>query len=132
MTDHITSVRQALSRVIADVPGLRVLDHTPDTWNDFPLAVVAFAHVRVGPTLAGSKLAGEIRITLITGGPNLPESLADLDPLIELVHTAISTDPTLAGAVHYIVPDRIENIGVRRVGTHPHAAADIHLRFMAG
>ena len=132
MTTELTPIRNAVRSALETVPGLRVLEYTPDTWNDFPLAVVAFAHVRVGPTLAGSKLAGEIKVTLITGGPNLPESLTDLDPLIESVHTAFSTDPKLAGAVHYIVPDRIENIGVRTIGTHRHAVADLHLRFMSG
>ena len=132
MTTDLTPIRNAGRSVLETVPGLRVLDHTPDTWNDFPLAIVSFAQARVGPTLAGSKLAGEIKVTLITGGTNLPESLTDLDPLIESVHTAISADPKLAGAVHYIVPDRIENIGVRTIGTRPHAAADLHLRFMAG
>ena len=132
MTDHITKVRRELKRVIQDIPGLRVLDYTPDTWNDFPLAVVSFANVRVGPTLAGSKLAGEVKVTLMTGGPNLPETLADLDPLIESFDAAVSADPSLGGAVHYIVLDRMENIGVRNVGPHRRAAADLHLRFMAG
>ena len=132
MTTELTPIRNAVRSVLETIPGLRVLDYTPDTWNDFPLSIITFAHVRISPTLAGSKLAGEIKVTLMTGGPNLPESLTDLDPLIESVHTAISADPKLAGAVHYIVPDRLENIGVRRVGSRSHAAADLHLRFMAG
>ena len=132
MTDHITKVRRELKRVIQDISGLRVLDYTPDTWNDFPLAVVAFANVRVGPTLAGSRLAGEVKVTLMTGGPNLSETLSDLDPLIESVDAAVSADPSLGGAVHYIVLDRTENIGVRSMGPHRRAAADLHLRFMAG
>ena len=132
MTDHITKVRRELKRVIQDIPGLRVLDYTPDTWNDFPLAVVSFANVRVGPTLAGSRLSGEIKVTLMTGGPNLPETLSDLDPLIKSVDAAVSADPSLGGAVHYIVLDRLENIGVRNMGPHRRAAADLHLRFMSG
>ena len=132
MTDHITKVRRELKRVIQDILGLRVLDYTPDTWNDFPLAVVSFANVQVGPTLAGSKLSGEIKVTLMTGGPNLPETLADLDPLIESVDAAVSADPSLGGAVHYIVLDRMENIGVRNMAPHRRAAADLHLRFTAG
>ena len=132
MTDHITKVRRELKRVIQDIPGLRVLDYMPDTWNDFPLAVIAFANVQVGPTLAGSRLSGEIKVTLMTGGPNLPETLSDLDPLIESVDAAVSADPSLGGAVHYIVLDRMENIGVRNVGPHRRTAADLHLRFMAG
>ena len=132
MTDHITKVRRELKRVMQDIPGLRVLDYTPDTWNDFPLAVIAFATVRVGPTLAGSRLTGEIKMTLMTGGTNLPETLSDLDPLIKSVDTAVSADPSLGGAVHYIVLDRMENIGVRNMGPHRRAAADLHLRFTAG
>ena len=132
MIDHITNVRQALSRVIADIPGLRVLDYTPDTWNDFPLAVVAFEHVRVGPTLAGSKLSGEITVTLMTGGANLPETLADLDPLIESVGAAVRAEPTLGGAVHYIVLDRVDGTYTRKLGSQHCPAADLHLRFMAG
>ncbi len=132
MTSDLTPIRNGVRSALETIPGLRVLDHTPDTWNDFPLAVVAFANIRVGPTLAGSRLTGEIKVTLMTGGTNLPETLADLDPLIESVDAAVSADPTLGGAVHYIVLDRMENIGVRNMGPHRRAAADLHLRFMAG
>ena len=52
----------------------------------------------------------------MTGGANLPETLADLDPLIESVDAAVSTDATLGGAVHYIVLDRMEKVGVRNIG----------------
>ena len=132
MTSDLTPIRNGVRSALETIPGLRVLDYTPDTWNDFPLAVVSFANVRVGPTLAGSKLSGEIKVTLMTGGPNLPETLSDLDPLIESVDAAVSADPSLGGAVHYIVLDRMENIGVRNMGPHRRAAADLHLRFMAG
>jgi len=132
MTAELTPIRNAVRSALEAIPSLRVLDYTPDTWNDFPLAVVSFAHVRVGPTLAGSRMSGEVKVTLMTGEANLPESLTDLDPLIESVDTAMSADPTLGGAVHYIVLDRMENIGIRGVGSQRRAAADLHLRFMAG
>ena len=132
MTAELTPIRNAVRSALETIPGLRVLDYTPDTWNDFPLAVVSFASVRVGPTLAGSRLSGEVKVTLMTGSTNLPESLTDLDPLIESVDTAMSADPTLGGAVHYIVLDRMENIGVRNTGPHRCPTADLHLRFMAG
>ncbi len=132
MTTELTPIRNGIRSALETVPGLRVLDYTPDTWNDFPLAVVTFANVKVGPTLAGPQLEGEIKVTLVTGGPNTPESLTDLDPLIESVNAAISADPKLGGTVHYTVLDRMENIGVRNVGPQRSAAADLHLRFTAG
>ncbi len=132
MTDHITNVRRELKRTMQTIPGLRVLDHTPDTWNDFPLAVVRFTRVQVGPTLGGSGMSGEITITLMTGGTNLAETLPGLDSLIKSVDDALTTDPTLSGTVHYIVLDRMENIGVRNIGPHRTPAADLHLRFLAG
>ena len=132
MTSRLTPIRNGVRSVLETIPGLRVLDYMPDTWNDFPLAVVAFAHVRASPTLAGSRLAGEVTVTLMSGGANLPETLADLDPLIESVDAAVSTDATLGGAVHYIVLDRMEKVGVRNMGPQRCVAADLHLRFMAG
>ncbi len=132
MTDHITNIRRDLKRLMQDIPGLRVLDYTPDTWNDFPLAVVSFARVKAGPTLSGSTLTGEIKVTLITGGANLTETLADLDPLIKSVDAALTADPKLGDAVHYIILDRMENIGVRTINSQRHATADLHLRFTAG
>ena len=132
MTNELAPIRNGVRSALETVPGLRVLDYTPDTWNDFPLAVATFARVKVGPTLAGSELAGEIKVTLMTGGANLPETLADLDPLIKSVDAAVSADPSLGGAVHYIVLDRMENIGVRNIGPQRRPTADLHLRFAAG
>ena len=132
MTSDLTPIRNEVRSALETIPGLRVLDYTPDTWNDFPLAVISFARVKVGPTLAGSRLSGEVKVTLMTGGTNLPETLSDLDPLIQSVDAAVSADPSLGGAVHYIVLDRMENIGVRNMGPHRRATADLHLRFMAG
>ena len=132
MTDRIGAARRGLKRVLEGVPGLRAIDHVPDTWSDFPVAVVAFERLRVNVTLAGSEIAGEITVTLMTGGANPRETLTDLEPLIESVDAALSADASLGGAVHYMVLDRIENIGMRKLGSRRCGAADLRLRFMAG
>ena len=68
----------------------------------------------------------------MTSGANLFETLTDLDPLIESVDAAVSADMTLGGAVHYVVLDRMENIGMRNMGSQRCGVADLYLRFMAG
>ena len=132
MTDRIGAARRGLKRALESVPGLRAIDHVPDAWSDFPVAVVAFERLRANVTLAGSEIAGEITVTLMTGGANPHETLTDLEPLIESVDAALSADASLGGAVHYMVLDRIENIGTRKLGSQRCGAADLRLRFMAG
>ena len=132
MTSKLVPVRLGIRRALEGISDLRVLDYTPDTWNDFPLAVVAFAYLRVNVTLAGTEILGEIVVTLITSGANLLETLTDLDPLIESVDAALNADEKLDGAVHYMVLDRMENIGMRKMGSQRCGAADLYLRFMAG
>ena len=132
MTSELTPVRDGVRRVLEGIPGLRVIDHTPDTWSDFPLVVIAFASARINVTLAGADMEGEITLTLMTSGANLLETLTDLDPLIESVDAVVSADTSLGGAVHYIALDRIENIGMRNMGPQRCGVADLYLRFMAG
>ena len=132
MTSKLKPVRHGVRQALEGIPGLRVTDYRPDTWNDFPLAVVEYGHLRVNVTLAGTEVTGEITVTLMTSGANLFETLTDLDPLIESVDAAVSADMTLGGAVHYVVLDRMENIGMRNMGSQRCGVADLYLRFMAG
>ena len=129
---RIGAARRGLKRALEGVPGLRVIDHAPDAWSDFPVAVVAFERIRANVTLSGSEIAGEITVTLMTGGANPREALTDLEPLIESVDAALSADASLGGAVHYVALDRIENIGMRKLGSQRCGAAEMHFRFMAG
>ena len=132
MTSKLSDVRHELRRVLEGIPGLRVVDYTPDTWNDFPLATVTFSQLRVNVTLSGAEIVGEVEVTLMTSGANLLETLTDLDPLLESVDAAVSADTKLGGAVHYMVLDRMENIGMRNMGSQRCGVADLYLRFMAG
>ena len=131
MTSRLQPVREGVRRVLEGIPGLRVIDYTPDTWNDFPLAVVAFRRLRVNVNLAGTDVSGEVAVTLVTGSANPHETLTDLDPLIESVDAAVNADTELGGAVHYIVLDRMENMGMRNMGSQRCGVVDLYLRFMA-
>ena len=130
MTSKLKPVRHGVRQALEGIPGLRVTDYRPDIWNDFPLAVVEYGYLRVNVTLAGTEVMGEITVTLMTSGANLFETLTDLDPLIESVDAAVSADMTLDGAAHYVVLDRMENIGMRNMGSQRCGVADLYLRFM--
>ncbi len=132
MTDHITNVRRGLGRMIADIPGLRVIDHMPDTWSDFPVAVVALTQARDKVTLAGVEMEGEFTVTLLNSGANPLDALTDLEPLIGSIWAAVDANMRLGDTVHFITLDRIDGIGMRKLGAQRCAAADLHIRFMAG
>ena len=51
MTSKLKPVRHGVRQALEGIPGLRVTDYRPDTWNDFPLAVVEYGHLRVNVTL---------------------------------------------------------------------------------
>ena len=131
MTDHITNARQALKRMMQDIPNLRAIDHMPDAWSDFPVAVIALTHAQDGVTLSGVEMEGEFTVTLLNSAANPQDALTDLDPLITSIRTALNANTHLDETVHYITLDRIDHIGMRKLGSQHYAAADLHLRFMA-
>ena len=132
MTNHITNVRNELKRIMQDIPNLRVIDYTPDTWSDFPVAVITLTHAQDGVTLSGTEIEGEFKVTLLNSGANPLDSLIDLEPLIGSIRTAINVNTRLDETVHYITLDRIDHIGMKKLGQNHCAAADLHLRFIAG
>ena len=132
MTNHITNVRNELKRTMQDIPNLRVIDHVPDTWSDFPVAIITLTHAQDGVTLSGTEIEGEFKVTLLDSGANPLDALIDLEPLIGSIRTAINVNTRLDETVHYITLDRIDHIGMKKLG-HTHcAAADLHLKFTAG
>ncbi len=132
MTDHITNVRRGLGLMIGDTPGLRVIDHMPDAWSDFPVAVIALTHAQDSVTLGGSVVEGEFTVTLLNSGANPMDALTDLDPLIGMIHAAVHGNMRLGGDAHYITLSRIDGIGMRKLGSQRCAAADMHIKFVAG
>ena len=132
MTDHITNIRRELNRTLQDIPGLRVLDYTPDTWNDFPVAVIALTHAQDGVTLSGIEMEGEFTVTLLNSGANPLDALTDLEPLIGEIHAAINETSRPQGRTHYVRLARVDGIGMRKLGSQRCAAADLHLKFLAG
>ena len=132
MTNHITNVRNELKRTMQDIPNLRVIDHVPDTWSDFPVAIITLTHAQDGVTLSGTEIEGEFKVTLLDSGANPLDALIDLDPLIGSIRTAINVNTRLDETVHYITLDRIDHIGMKKLGQAHCAAADLHLKFTAG
>ena len=132
MTDHITNVRNELKRMMQDIPGLRVIDHMPDAWSDFPVAVITLTHAQDGVTLGESVLEGEFTVTLLNSGANPLDALTDLDPLIDEIHAAINETSRPQGRTHYARLARVDGIGMRKLGSQSCAAADLHVKFLAG
>ena len=132
MTNHITNVRNQLKRTMQDIPNLRVIDHMPDTWSDFPVAVITLTHAQDGITLSGTEIEGEFKVTLLNSAANPLDALTDLDPLIGSIRTAINANTRLDETVHYITLDRIDHIGMKKLGQDHCATADLHLRFTTG
>ena len=132
MTDHITSVRSELKRMMQDIPNLRAIDHMPDAWSDFPVAVIALTHAQDGVTLSGVEMEGEFTVTLLNSGANPLDALTDLEPLIGEIHAAINETSRPQGRTHYVRLARVDGIGMRKLGSQSCAAADLHLKFIAG
>lgn len=131
MTDHITNVRSELKRMMEDIPNLRAIDHMPDAWSDFPVAVIMLTHAQDGVTLSGLEMEGEFTVTLLNSGANPLDALTDLEPLIDEIHAAMSVTLQPYGRTHYIRLARVDGIGMRKLGTQHYAAADLHVKFVA-
>ena len=132
MTNHITNVRNELKRMMEDIPGLRAIDHMPDTWSDFPVAVITLTQAHDGLTLSGTEMEGEFTVTLLNGGTNPLDALTDLEPLIVEIRAVIDETLQPQGRTHYLHLARVDGIGMRKLGQSQCAAADLHVKFIAG
>ena len=132
MTNHITNVRNELKRIMQDISGLRAIDHMPDAWSDFPVAVITLTHAHDGLTLSGTEMEGEFTVTLLNSGANPLDALTDLEPLIVEIRAVIDETLQPHGRTHYLRLARVDGIGMRKLGSLPCAAADLHVNFIAG
>ena len=134
--NNLTLARLGLRQCLESIPDLRVIDHIPDAWSDFPVATISFAGRGRGLTLTGTAFEGEFVVTLMLSAANPREALADLDVYIcplgdQSVQAAIRADANLGGSVDHAWLARVDNIGDRQLGSGSCAAADFHIRFVA-
>ena len=136
MPGELGSIRDGLGACLEAVEGLRVVDHPPGDWREFPLAVIGSAVRNAGSVcLAGHSFEGEVIVAVFVDGVNPEEAYADLEQFMEplgerSVEAAIDRDPTLGGSADYAALVRIDSVGSRTLGNSRCFAADFAIRFM--
>ena len=135
MTQSFSNARTGLRDRLESIPGLRVVDFLPETWSDFPVAVISLSQRRGRIALSGTAFEGEFVVLLFLNPANPVQSLVDLDEYIapagaKSVQAAIESDASLGGSVEYANLKHIENVGLRQLGAERCAAADFLIRFV--
>ena len=135
MANEIRDAANGLKRRLEAISGLRVLDHVPGSWNDFPLAVIRLERRSVSQFgLAGSSFEGEFVVSVIASRSTGAGAYANLDPFIDplgasSIQAAIDGDNTLGGAVDDARLVEVTRMGDRKIGSAMHVGADFRVRF---
>ena len=135
MANEIRDAKDGLGTLLSNVTGLRVLDHAPDSVNEFPAAVVLFESRDAIQTLGGSSFAGKMKVVLLVSSGNTKQAYDTLDGFMDPLGTnsieaAIDADPTWGGNVDDGRLVGVDNVGQRKLWGGVYVSADFHLRFV--
>ena len=132
MTDE--TARAGLQRLLAAIPGLRVIDRPAGPVDELPAALVLFEGRETGLTLGGGS-AGRLRVVLLAASAGSGRAYDALDRYAgpagpHSIEAAVSADATWGGSVDDGRLVSIDGVGPRRLRGAEYIAADLHFRYV--